>query len=67
MIDKCRDCRWLTGARSSVGTECMQPHNQKIWDEREAARVKEGRRYTKVVARYKMPSMKACKRFERAE
>lgn len=66
-MDKCKDCKWMTGPHSSVGTECMQPNNQKVWNERREYRIREGLRDAKVVARYKLPSTKACKRFERAE
>jgi len=26
---KCKECKWLTGKRTSVGVECMQPDKQK--------------------------------------
>lgn len=61
----CRDCRWRTGRVSSVGVECMQPENQKRWNEREEARRRANIHFVKVVARYKMPSTRACKKFER--
>ena len=42
----------------------MQPDNQERWANQEKIREKEGAFYPKVVARYKQPSTKACKRFE---
>lgn len=62
--DKCKDCKWLKGKVSSVGVECLQPDNQKRWNEKEAERIALRKYYPKVVARYKMPSHRACKRFE---
>jgi len=64
-MDKCKDCRWHTGATSSVGRECMQPENQKKWNELQEIRERAHIYHTKVVARYKPRSAKACKRFER--
>ncbi len=63
-MNKCKECKWLKGKRSSVGIECLQPDNQKRWNEKEAERIRAGRFYPKVVARYKMPSHTACKKFE---
>ena len=59
---KCRDCIWLGGKRTSVGIECMQPDNQKKWLQKEELR--KGKFYPKVVARYKQPSGRACKKYE---
>jgi len=64
-MDKCKDCRWRTGRTSSVGVECMQPDNQRRWNEKEEARRRANIYFTKVMARYKMPSTRACKKFER--
>lgn len=59
---KCRDCKYLIGEKVSVGIECMHPEKQEKWNvEREIYR-KAG--YDKViVARYKVPSTPACKKF----
>ena len=65
--EKCRDCKWLTGKRSSIGIECMQPDNQKKWNEKEEVRRRANIYFVKVVARYRQPSAKACKRFEGRE
>lgn len=62
---RCGDCKWLKGRRSSVGIECLQPENQKRWNEKEQQKIKANERFTKVVARYKYPSHMACKKFER--
>lgn len=62
---RCRECRWLTGASSSVGIECMQPDNQKKWAHKEE--FCKDKFCPKVAARYKAPSAKACKRFEQKE
>lgn len=62
---RCRECKWLIGERTSVGIECMQPDNQKKWLQKEELR--KSKFYPKVVARYKHPSGKACKRFEQKE
>ena len=64
---KCKDCRWHTGRVSSVGVECMQPDNQRRWNEREEARRRADIYYVKVVARYKPNSARACRKFERRE
>ena len=61
---KCKECRWHIGEYSIIGTECMQPDNQERWAHQEKIREKKGAFYPKVVARYKQPSTKACKRFE---
>ena len=45
--DKCRDCIYLTGHKSSIGVECTNPQ-------------KEFATYT---AGYKYPHNKACKKF----
>ena len=62
---KCGDCKWLTeDKRSSVGHECLQPDKKKAWDEKERQNEKAGKFLPEVVARYKPPSTKACKKFE---
>ena len=61
---RCCECKWLTGERRKVGIECMQPENQKKWAHKEELNEKVGKFYTKVVARYKQPSGKACKKYE---
>lgn len=64
-VFRCADCRWRKGPTSSVGRECMQPENQRRWNEKEEARRRANVRFVKVTARYKMPSQRACKKFER--
>lgn len=61
--NKCRDCKWLTGKRTSHGYECMNPEKQAIWNERLTLWMGELRMPN---ARYKHPVAKACKRFESA-
>lgn len=61
----CSDCIWYTGSTSSVGRECMQPENQRKWNEKEEARRRADVRFVRVVARFKQPSTRACKKFER--
>lgn len=63
-MPKCRECRYLIGKRRSVGIECMQTDNQKKWNALEEENIKAGKFYPKVVARFKQPSTKACRRFE---
>ena len=62
-MPKCKDCAHLCGRTSSVGIECMQPDNQKKWNEKQALLNARGIA-RKVSARYKQPSAKACKKFE---
>ena len=64
MNRKCKECKWLTGEKRSIGVECMNPENQKKWNEREILRKKAGYSHPEVVARYKQPSGKACSKFE---
>ena len=49
--DRCYHCRFFNGEKSSVGIACTNP-------------IKEWRTRT---AKYKQPSMKACKMFERKQ
>ena len=54
MKNKCRDCKWLTGRKTSVGIACEHPD----------------RPFTvaaSITAHLKYPSSPACKRFERRE
>lgn len=64
---KCKDCKWLTGRRSKVGVECMQPDNQKKWAQQAELNKKSGAFYTDVVAKYKAPTAKACTKYEPKE
>ena len=61
---RCKDCKWLIGERKKVGIECMQPDNQEKWAYKTLLLEKAGAFYPKVVARYKPPTSKACKRYE---
>ena len=58
---KCKECKWLTGERTSVGVECMQPDKQEKWNKTPMLWAGELRRN---VARYKQPSALVCKKFE---
>lgn len=49
--DRCYHCRFFNGEKSSVGIACTNP--MKEWRTR--------------TAKYKQPSMKACKMFERKQ
>ena len=60
----CRDCKWLTGERTSNGIECMNPENQAKWEERMTLWMGEFRMPN---AGWKHPSANACKRFEPIE
>lgn len=62
-MPKCKDCAHLCGRTSSVGIECMQPDNQKKWNEKQELLNSRGIA-RKVAARFKQPSAKACKKFE---
>ena len=52
----CGGCVYLTGHRSSVGIECLNPENQARWD-----------RSINHTARYKYVSTKACKKYKAKE
>ena len=43
----------------------MNPENQRKWNEKEEARRRADVRFVRVVARFKQPSARACKKFER--
>jgi hypothetical protein len=43
----------------------MNPENQRRWNEKEEARRRADVRFVRVVARFKQPSTRACKKFER--
>lgn len=58
---KCKECRWLTGERKSIGVECMQPDKQEKWNNAKTLWMGEFRRDT---ARYKQPNAPACKKYE---
>ena len=62
---KCKDCKWLTGKRVSVGVECMHPEKQARWRKQDCIRNNLNGHPT--VARYKQPSGLACKKFEPRE
>lgn len=49
--DRCMDCKWLSGERSSIGIRCMNP--AKTWEHDYTA--------------FKRPSAKACRKIERKE
>lgn len=49
--DKCRDCKYLTGIKSTIGVECMNPTKE----------------FKTNTAHFKYPHTKACKLFEREE
>lgn len=59
--NKCKECKWLTGARTRAGIECMQPDLQDKWNKIKTLWMGELRRD---VARYKQPNAPACKRFD---
>ena len=46
---KCRDCKYLTGEKSTIGIECMNPD----------------KRFRTKTAHFKYPHTKACKLYER--
>lgn len=58
---KCKECKWLTGEKKSIGVECLQPEKQKRWNEKRNLWMGEFRKDT---ARYKQPSALVCKKFE---
>ena len=49
--NKCRDCKWLSEEKCSIGRKCVNPD-------------KEWRSYT---AQWKSPSGKACKLFDKSD
>ena len=59
----CRECSWLCGRKSSIGIECMQPQNQAKWNEKDEIRIKHG--WHASATRYKSPSGKACRKFQK--
>ena len=50
-INKCRDCKWLCGEKTSVGIACKHPDRPFY-------------KWTSDIANMKAPSQLACKRFE---
>lgn len=66
-LPRCKECKYLTGRRSSVGIECIQPDNQKKWNKKQEERIRNNAYIVTVTARFKQPSMRACKRFEPKE
>lgn len=47
--DRCKECKYLKGEKSSVGIECINPNKE----------------FLRPISRYKAPSAKACKLFEK--
>ena len=53
----CRECKWWTGKKSSVGRECMNPIKQEQWS----------RRKQTPTCHIKESGTKACKHFEKGD
>ena len=53
-MNKCGDCKWLCGNKSTVGIACLHPDRPFYL-------------LASDVAKFKYKSTKACKRFERKE
>ena len=54
---KCGDCRYLTGEKTTIGIECLEPRNQWKWGKK-----RPNNRWN--CARYKYPSTPACTKFQ---
>ena len=62
--NKCKDCRWLTGEKKTIGVGCENPENKEKWEKRKWLWKGE---YRMPCAMYKQPSALACKKFEPKE
>lgn len=61
---KCQDCKYWKGEKGILGRECLNPHKQKMWQEKEALYKRIGYANPTVTAKWKYGTAPACKQFE---